>query len=153
MHVDGLMPMKWNLPRVCLTFQTLFLKLLGRMAAAEGHRDSPESFQHLFPPLAVTKTPEVETPPQIQRNTDATNSSGNGDLEHVDYVIVFKFPTPNQQREEEQKKVTDELKKLTSRLQRVGLRFQVKPGRTKDMLLILVSCPEETLYEEFKRER
>ncbi|KAI8987519.1 calcium-activated chloride channel-domain-containing protein [Mycotypha africana] len=78
----------------------------------------------------------------------------------VDYVIVFTYPTkiPKGDKKitnkaELEADVTESLKSLTTRLAKVSLRFQVRPGETDGTFLIMVGSPLSTLKQEYRRER
>lgn len=106
-----------------------------------------QEFSHLFPTGAVAQAPE--TPKESKGNVPHNGlSSFNAG---VDYVIVFRFP--EEKTEQNKKKVSEALISLTRKLSRAGLWYQIKPGKTSDVLLILVACPSTVLEEEIKRER
>jgi hypothetical protein len=77
----------------------------------------------------------------------------------IDYVIVFKFPTSvpkgddKTSRPELQSYVAASLKSITARLEKVNLRFQVRPGKEYGTLLILVSSPVGPIKKEYRQER
>ncbi|KAI8376171.1 calcium-activated chloride channel-domain-containing protein [Radiomyces spectabilis] len=127
-----------------------------------------KTFSHKFPTAAVVSTPNVENLDKLHNtplyNDDASSSvkpdraktTTTAKNAGIDYVIVFHFPTKpaeGQSREQLETKVTQALQSLTSKLTKVNLRFQVRPGQIKGQLLILVSCPVDSLEEACRRER
>ncbi|KAI9485131.1 calcium-activated chloride channel-domain-containing protein [Zychaea mexicana] len=121
--------------------------------APEQHAIQPGSgeFAHLFPPVALSE--RNATKESSSNSTTTTKAPSRFAAGGVDYVIVFKFPTRGQEREKLQSNAQEQLDILTTKLSRVGLRYQVQPGRTQDTLLILIACPTHVLEEELKRER
>lgn len=106
--------------------------------------EGPKSFSHLFPPVAVTKTPNLDDP-----SGNAGRLANGG----VDYVIELEFPADKKSRNTVEPKVLQSLQTLKDKLSKSGLQYQVKPGRTPGQLLILVVCPLSTLQVEFRRQR
>ncbi|CAO3642924.1 unnamed protein product [Mucor hiemalis] len=127
-----------------------------------------EEFKHLFPPSGQ-QTPAFDTsppivlkpsvsglnPPTINDTCPALIKDNAG----IDYVIVFKFPTQvakgddKTSRPELQFYVAASLQSVTSRLQKVNLRYQVRPGKQEGTLLILVSSPVGPIKKEYRQER
>lgn len=127
-----------------------------------------EEFKHLFPPSGQ-QTPAFDTsppivlkpsvsglnPPTINDTCPALVKDNAG----IDYVIVFKFPTQvakgddKTSRPELQSYVAASLQSVTSRLQKVNLRYQVRPGKQEGTLLILVSSPVGPVKKEYRQER
>ncbi|KAI8878370.1 DUF590-domain-containing protein, partial [Backusella circina FSU 941] len=76
----------------------------------------------------------------------------------VDYVILFRFPVQpskksNMSREDLESLATVSMTKLTQRLTKVGLRFQVRPGKENGLLYILVSSPLNPVLRIYEQER
>ncbi|KAI8061502.1 calcium-activated chloride channel-domain-containing protein [Gilbertella persicaria] len=109
---------------------------------------STEKFAHLFPPSV-----DMPTPPAAS-SIITCNAA-------IDYVILFRFPTkvsPQNNKDiatkaDLQTHVIGALENLISRLTKVGLRFQVRPGKQEGLLLILVSSPVEPIKKEYRQER
>ncbi|KAI9007473.1 calcium-activated chloride channel-domain-containing protein [Phycomyces nitens] len=125
---------------------------------------SQKQFSHLFPTEALAKTPPAGQCPvdqapiekslgdQCPANKTSESYKSNAG---VDFVIVFKFPTtqPDLTREQLEAKTTKALQSLTTKLSTVGLRFQIRPGKERGVLLVLVGCPSALLHQALKRER
>ncbi|KAI8146256.1 calcium-activated chloride channel-domain-containing protein [Fennellomyces sp. T-0311] len=100
------------------------------------HAIQPNSaeYAHLFPPSTLTPVPQHST-------------AG------VDYVIVFKFPVKGKERDRLESNAQNQLDILADKITRVGLKYQVQPGKANGTLLVLVACPPATLQAQLKRER
>ncbi|KAI8061390.1 calcium-activated chloride channel-domain-containing protein [Thamnidium elegans] len=125
---------------------------------------STEEFRHLFPPTGQqTPTEEPVLKPSISEGTTSsisTTSSVVSSNAGIDYVIVFKFPTNVTKGDETitsrpqlQSHVAASLTDITTRLTKVNLRFQVRPGKEDGTLLILVSSPVGPIKQEYRQER
>ncbi|KAI9250932.1 calcium-activated chloride channel-domain-containing protein [Phascolomyces articulosus] len=102
-----------------------------------------KEFAHLFP--TGTSSDTEETVP---------TGSPSSTRPPIDYVIVFKFPTKGKEREKLQSEAQNQFDILITKLNRVGLSYQVQTDRrTQGTLLVLVTCPIFVLSEELKRER
>ncbi|KAI9322344.1 calcium-activated chloride channel-domain-containing protein [Dichotomocladium elegans] len=112
--------------------------------AEDMYTAGPQTFSHLFPVSAEDQ--------QTLTSSSSDDSPLVRDNAGVDYVIVFRFPT-NEKDLGLQSRVEASLTRLLNNLSRVGLRYQVKPGRSSNTLLVLVGCPLTTLREELERER
>lgn len=136
-------------------------------------QDTTEEFSHLFPPTAdnIGAVP----PPSVSQEQDPTRTY-NAPLAEpalkptfdakptitckagIDYVILFRFPTTppknyNNSRESLETHVTAQLKSITDRLEKVSVRFQIRPGKEKGTLLILVSCPVNPIRKKYRQDR
>lgn len=131
-----------------------------------------QEFKHLFPPAGVLtpKLEQRETTPILKPSTSELSTASSTDSliissnAGIDYVIVFKFPTNVSKksskdksapttRPELQSYVVASLASITSRLNKVQLRFQVRPGKESGTLLILVSSPVGSIKKEYRQER
>ncbi|KAG0166865.1 hypothetical protein DFQ28_000410 [Apophysomyces sp. BC1034] len=116
-------------------------------SSAEG----TEAFAHLFPSMAVTKTPITETPPLAEKKGQVRLTNAG-----VDYVIVFRFPVSppkTMTRSQLEMNVTEALTSTVNKVSRAGLLFQIRPGSQNGTLLVLVRCPSKRLRRECKTER
>jgi hypothetical protein len=80
------------------------------------------------------------------------------DATAVDYVVLFQFPvqpskTSKTSREDLESLATLSMTKITQRLTKVGLRFQVRPGKENGLLYILVSSPLNPILRIYEQER
>ncbi|ORE01372.1 DUF590-domain-containing protein [Rhizopus microsporus var. microsporus] len=109
--------------------------------SSTGH--DPQTFSHLFPPVQPMPPPSSSSKLTLNKNAG------------IDYVIKFKFPTSSRDKSRQQleQHVTKSLKDLTARLNSVGLRYQIRPGKEPDTLLIFISSPIQCIKKEFRRER
>jgi anoctamin-10 len=132
-----------------------------------------QEFKHLFPPTGVETPKPIQEgfepqlkPSTSELSTTSSSSSSSAIISNnagIDYVIVFKFPTTVEKtsknnktsttRPELQSYVADSLASITSRLTKVNLRFQVRPGKEQGTLLILVSSPVGPIKKEYRQER
>lgn len=126
-----------------------------------------QEFKHLFPPSgqltpAFDKTPPIVLKPAVSSQASTSTTTNNSILSDnagIDYVIVFKFPTTvpkgddKTSRPELQSYVAASLQSITTRLEKVNLRFQVRPGKEDGTLLILVSSPVGPIKKEYRQER
>ncbi|KAI8985984.1 calcium-activated chloride channel-domain-containing protein [Pilobolus umbonatus] len=116
--------------------------------------DNPKDFSHLFPVIpenAPYQAEKCQSDGTLSPSVQLNNGS-------VDYVIVFRFPLEVKKgetmtRAELEQHILNSLQSITSRLSRVGLRFQVRPGKEKGTLLILVNSPMEAIRKEFDQQR
>ncbi|KAF7722025.1 hypothetical protein EC973_003747 [Apophysomyces ossiformis] len=114
------------------------------MADEPSQAEGIAGFAHLFPSVAVTKTPVVETPPPMaeKRQPPLTNAG-------VDYVILFRFPTSpsnGNTRSQLESDVKDALANTVNKISKAGLTCQVRPGPQNGILLILNAEPNGNLY-------
>ncbi|KAL0083800.1 calcium-activated chloride channel-domain-containing protein [Phycomyces blakesleeanus] len=151
------------------------------MSEGASSPESQRQFSHLFPTEAIASTPPTGQCPVEQcpiektfvdqcpventftdscpavpsTSTNKTSQSTYKSNAGVDFVIIFKFPTnqPDVTREQLEAKTTKALESLTTKLSKVGLRFQIRPGKERGVLLVLVGCPSNLLYQALKRER
>ncbi|KAI9252139.1 calcium-activated chloride channel-domain-containing protein [Sporodiniella umbellata] len=110
----------------------------------------PKEFSHLFP-LAQEQV--------LKPNSSKMVLDKNAG---VDYVIHFKYPVNLKSKgkkkdvlskKELEQKVTESINSITMRLASVGLRYQIRPGKEPTSLLLLISCPLQSLKKAYRQER
>ncbi|KAG1498517.1 hypothetical protein G6F47_006337 [Rhizopus delemar] len=111
----------------------------------------PKEFSHLFPPA-----PENVVTPTVTEQLALNKNAG------VDYVIQFKFSTkvvskdknkPTLTRQDLEQKVIESISDITTRLASVGLRYQIRPGKEPNSLLLFVSSPIQPIKKAYRQER
>jgi hypothetical protein len=74
----------------------------------------------------------------------------------VDYVIAYRFPlkpTGSTSKQHLESTITSSMNELTTRLTKVGLRFQVRTGKEPGTLFILVSSPIGPIRHLYQQQR
>ncbi|KAG0237513.1 hypothetical protein BGW42_000723 [Actinomortierella wolfii] len=95
---------------------------------------------------------------QLQRSSAGSSvqaaTEGAPPTVYADYVLVFKYPVPLKSQQnakaELESKAIDAYKQVLTKLRRVGLRYETRPGK-KNTVHIFILCPWHVLKREVTR--